>query len=47
MAGFPPSVWPTNVSADPNFGFLKAAGVHFYTSSIPIAIPSLVAGYGP
>ena len=46
--GWLPSVGVADhVSADPNFGFLKAAGVHFYVSSIPIAIPQLLAGYGP
>ena len=34
-----------HVAADANFGFLKAAGVHFYTPAVVLgAIP---AGYGP
>jgi hypothetical protein len=48
MHGWLPSLGGSDhVSADPNFGFLKAAGVHFYASSIPIAMPAMFAGYGP
>jgi hypothetical protein len=34
-----------HVSADANFGFLKAAGVHFYMSNIPMPIPPSTTGY--
>jgi hypothetical protein len=34
-----------HVSADPNFGFLKAAGVHFYTSNVAIAMRGIWAAY--
>ena len=48
MHGWLPSLGGgDHVSAEPNFGFLKAAGVHFYVSSIPIAMPSIFASYGP
>jgi hypothetical protein len=48
MHGWLPSLGAgDHVSADANFAFLKAEGVHFYVSSVPIMIPPLIAGYGP
>jgi len=36
-----------HVAADPNFAVLKNAGVHFYESLVPIAMPVIAwAGYG-
>ncbi len=34
-----------HVSGEANFGFLKAAGVHFYESNVPIAMPGVWAPY--
>jgi hypothetical protein len=37
-----------HVAQDPNFAFLKNAGVHFYESLVPILMPVVAwAGYGP